>query len=124
MTTFVEQRNEQRLYADWPIWFTKGYGKVLYCGKMLAISSTAVSLSCYHTKKSLSSGKQISVYFQIPHFGLDDYSDIVNFTQVGRIFRIDTIDGNFCRIVIRFDEPLPFKPSKLGVLNRSFAASV
>lgn len=124
MTTFVEQRNEQRLYVDWPIWFTEGYGKVLYCGKMLAISSTAVSLSYYSTRKSLSSGKQIIIYFKIPHFGLDDYSDIVNFTQVGCIIRIDTIDRNFCRIVIRFDEPLPFKPGKLGVLNRSFAASV
>jgi len=124
MTVAVEQRNEQRLYVDWPIWFAEDYGKTFYCGRILAISSTAVSLSCYLTKKSLPSGKQITVYFQIPHFGLDDYSDIVNFTQVGCIIRIDTMDRNFCRIAIRFDEPLPFKLSKLGVLNRSFAASV
>lgn len=124
MITAIEQRNEQRLEGDWPIWFAKGYGEALYCGKMLAISSTAVSLSCHPTKKSLSSGKQITVYFKIPRFGLDDYLDLVNFTQVGRIRRINTIDGNFCRIVIRFDEPLPFKPSKLEVLNRSLAAAV
>jgi hypothetical protein len=118
MTAAVEQRNEQRLYVDWPIWLTKGYGKALYCGKMLAISSTAVSLSCYLTKKSLPSGKQITVYFKVPHL------DIANLTQVGRIFRIDTTAGNFRRIVVLFDEPLPFKPSELGVLNPSFAAAV
>jgi hypothetical protein len=124
MTVSVEQRNEQRLYRDWPIWFTEGYGKSLYCGKMLAISSTATSFSCYLTRKSLSSDKQITIYLDVPHFSLDDYSDIVSFTQVGRICRIDTIGRNFCRIVVRFDEPLPFKPSKLEALNRSFAVAV
>ena len=118
MTAAVEQRNEQRLYVDWPIWFAEDYGKTFYCGRILAISSTAVSLSCYLTKKSLPSGKQITVYFKVPHL------DIANLTQVGRISRIDTIDGNFRRIVILFDEPLPFKPSELELLNPSFAAAV
>jgi hypothetical protein len=124
MTTAIEQRNKLEVGGGWPIWFAKDYGEALYCGKMLAISSTAISLSCYRTKKSLPSGNQITVYFQIPRFGSDDYSDVVNFAQVGRIYRINTIDKDFYRIVIRFDEPLPFKPSKLGVLNRSFAAAI
>ena len=118
MTTAVEQRSEDRLYVDWPIWFAEDYGKTFYCGRILAISSTAVSLSCYLTKKSLPSGKQITVYFKVPHL------DIANLTQVGRIFRIDTIDGNFRRIVILFDELLPFKPSKLEFQDQSLAASV
>ena len=118
MTTVAEQRREERLHAGWPIWFSEGYGKTLYCGRTLAISSMAISLSCYLTRKSLPSGKQITVYFKVPHL------DIANLTQVGRIFRIDTIDGNFRRIVILFDEPLPFKPSELELLNPSFAAAV
>ncbi len=118
MTAAIEQRNEQRLYVDWPIWFAEDYGKTFYCGRILAISSTAVSLSCYLTKKSLPSGKQITVYFKVPHL------DIANLTQVGRISRIDTIDGNFRRIVILFDELLPFKPSKLEFQDQSLTASV
>ena len=118
MTTAVEQRSEERLYKNWPIWFSEGYGKTLYCGRTLAISSMAISLSCYLTRKSLPSSRQITVYFEVPHL------DIVNLTLVGRILRIDTIDGNFRRIVILFDEPLPFKPSELELLNPSFAAAI
>ena len=118
MTTVAEQRREERLHADWPIWFSEGYGKTLYCGRTLAISSMAISLSCYLTRKSLPSGKQITVYFEVPHL------DIANLTLVGRILRIDTIDGNFRRIIILFDEPLPFKPSKLEFQDQSLAASV
>ena len=118
MTTAAEQRSEERLYKNWPIWFSEGYGKTLYCGRTLAISSMAISLSCHLTRKSLPSGRQITVYFEVPHL------DIVNLTLVGRILRIDTIDGNFRRIVILFDELLPFKPSKLEFQDQSLAASV
>jgi hypothetical protein len=118
MTPFAEQRNEQRAYMDCPVWFAEDYGKTFYCGRILAISSTAISLSCYLTKKSLPSGKQITVYFKVPHL------DTANLTQIGRILRIDTIDGNLRRIIILFDEPLPFKPNELELLKPSFATMV
>jgi hypothetical protein len=118
MTVATKQRNEQRLYVDWPIWFAEDYGKTFYCGRILAISSRAVSLSCYLTKKSLPTGKQITVYFKVPHL------DIANLTQIGHILRIDTIDGDLRRIIILFDEPLPFKPGELELLKSSFATSV
>ena len=118
MTTVVEQRSEKRLHMNRPIWFSEGHGKTLYCGRTLAISSMGISLSCYLTRKSLPSSRQITVYFEVPHL------NIVNLALVGRILRIDTIDGNFRRIVILFDEPLPFKPSELELLNPSFAAAV
>ncbi len=118
MTIAVEQRSEKRLYANWPVWFSEGYGKTLYYGKTLAISSMAISLSCYLTQKSLPTSKQITVYFEIPHL------NIVNLALVGRILRIDSIDGNLRRIVVLFDEQLPFRPSELEFQDQSLAASV
>jgi hypothetical protein len=118
MTTAVEHRDEKRLYMNRPIWFSEGYGKTLYCGETLAISSMAISLNCYLTKESLPCSKKITVYFDVPHL------NTTNLALVGHILRIDTIDRNFRRIIILFDEPLPFKPSELKFQNQSLAVSV
>ncbi len=118
MEKFKERRKEERLYCDWPIWFAEGFGRTLCCGKMLSISSTAVSFSCVLGKDCPQIGEKTMIHFRIPRVGLDDSSDLVLLTRPGSIHRIDEAARRLSLVVVRFDQHLPFKPAKLEAVNK------
>ena len=118
MEAFKERRKEKRLYCDWPIWFAEDFGKKLCCGRMLAISSTAVSFTGILGKDCPQNGQKTIIYFRIPRVGEDDSSDLVLLTRPGRIHRIDETADELSHIVVQFDQKLPFKPAKLKLVNK------
>ena len=112
-----ERRKEQRLSCDWLVWFSEGYRKPLFHGRMHDLTSTAVAFNCKADKYLPKAEKQITIYFYIPALGLGDSLDKVCLTRIGKIYRKTDLDKKECRMVIQFDKALPFKPYKLDAVN-------
>ena len=112
-----ERRKEQRLHCHWSLWFTEGLGKTLYQGQVLDISSEGVAFTCPPGKNFPHPGQKVVTHFSVPRFGSDDASDMTIFNRSSCIYRVDTIDESLYRVAVRFDEPLPFKPSKFEAAN-------
>ena len=112
-----ERRKEQRLRCDWLVWFSEGYRKPLFHGRMHDLTSTAVAFNCRVDKKLPKVEKAITIYFYIPALGLGDSLDKVCLTRIGKIYRKIDLDKKQCRMVIEFDKALPFKPYKLDAVN-------
>ena len=118
MTETIERRKEKRLYCRWPIWCAEGFGKTLYHGEMLNISSEGVAFTCQIDKNFPQPGQQLTIQFSVPRLGSEDASDMTIFTRISRVRRIDAMDKTLNSIAVQFDEPLPFKPTKLAAVNQ------
>ena len=108
----AERRREQRLRYHWPIWFAEDFGKTLFQGQMLDVSSTSASFTCHIDANSPRFGQQISTHFSIPRLGSDDLLDTVSLTRIGHIRRIEQIDNCLQCIAVSFAEPLSFRPGE------------
>ena len=117
-----ERRKKKRLNYDWSIWFAEGFGKTLYYGEILNISSEALALICKTDKNLTQRGCRVTAYFNVPHIGRNDSSDVIMLSCQGCVLRIDTVEDNkFLRqIVIIFDKPLSFEPEKIKRVNLLF----
>jgi len=119
-----ERRKEKRLNCDWPIWFAESFGKTLYYGEILNISSQALALTCKTDKNLPHIASRITAYFKVPHMGGYDSSDVITLSCKGCVFRVDTVEDNksLRKIVIEFEKSLPFKPGKINGVNQFFDA--
>lgn len=110
MGEFRERRKEPRLTQQWPVWFAEGFGAALSQGIMVDISSAGMAFTCTVNDQCPELDQKITTQFSIPLFAPDGSSDMTGFTRIGRVSRIDTLDGDICRIVVQFNEPLSVKP--------------
>ncbi|MBW8000892.1 MAG: hypothetical protein FVQ80_02590 [Planctomycetes bacterium] len=111
------RRKEQRLRCDWLVWFSEGYRKPLFHGRMHDLTSTAVAFNCRADKELPATDKAITIYFYIPALGMGDSLDSVCLTRIGKVYRKTDLDKKLCRMVIEFEKALPFKPYKLDAVN-------
>lgn len=109
-----ELRREQRLCYDWPICFAEDFKKTLFQGWMLNVSSMGAAFICDADSRPYP-GQHITTRFRVPRFGSADPFNVVLFTHVARICRIDDIDNLLRRVAIKFVRPLFFKPGEQGI---------
>jgi len=112
-----ERRKEPRLRCRWPVWFTEGFGKTLYRGRMLDLSSEGVAFTCHPEKKFPRLSQEVTTHFNVPRIGSNDATDMTTFTRISHIYRVDTLDDKVSRVAVHFDEPLDFTPGKLKAVN-------
>lgn len=110
MNDTIEQRNEQRLNYNWPIRFVAKSGGALCQGKMVDISSYGSAFTCNSDENCPLPGQHISTTFSVPRFGRSEHYDMANYSRVGRVCRVDNMEGTLRRVAIQFTEPLFFKP--------------
>ena len=107
-----DRRAEKRLRYHWPVWFAENQDCDLTQGQMIDISSKSAAFNCYSDYGHQYVGQHIISRFSVPRYGPQDAFDMSNFTRTGHICRIDKINPFMHRIAVRFDNPLPFKPSE------------
>ena len=112
MDTKNERRTEQRLRYHWPIWFAENFDGELTQGQMVDISSTGAAFTCYSDSRCPYPGQHVTARFSVPHYGQDGCFDMEDFIRSGQIYRIDGLNRFSRRVVIRFVNPLPFKPGE------------
>lgn len=114
MNDTVEQRTEQRLCYNWPIRFAVNHGDVLNQGKMVDISSYGSAFIC-ESNASPGMDQEITTMFSVPRFGISESYDMANYSRLGRVCRIDPVDGTLRRVAIQFTQPLFFKPGEQDI---------
>ena len=112
MDTTTERRSEQRLRYHWPIWFAEDFNRELSQGQMADISSTAAAFTCHADNSHPYPGQHLTARFSVPQYGPNDSFDLADFTRFGHIYRVDHVNNYISRVVIRFAEPLTFKPGE------------
>ncbi|MHC4397799.1 MAG: PilZ domain-containing protein [Planctomycetota bacterium] len=110
-----ERRGERRLCYDWPIWFSEGFKKTLFKGQLLDVSSGGTAFTCNSRDDSPYLGQQLTIRFRIPRFGSAAPFNVVLFTRIGHVCRLENIDSQSRRVVVEFARPLFFKPGEQDV---------
>jgi len=107
-----ERRAEKRLRYHWPVWFAEDFNEILSQGQMVDVSSSGAAFTCQADTNCPYVGQNLTARFSIPRFVADDSFDMASFTRVGRVCRVDSVNGFVKRIAVQFAEPLPFKPGQ------------
>ena len=115
MKKVEEQRCERRLQYHWPIRFANDFDETLFQGQMVDVSSWGGSFTCHADQGGFDTGQRIRALFSVPRFGTDESFDMASYTRVGRICRVENVDGLLHRVAIQFAEPLFFKPGEQGL---------
>jgi len=103
-------RSENRLRYNWPVWFAENFDDILAQGQMVDVSSKGAAFTCY-ADKCPRYGQNITARFSVPKHHSSDPFDMENFVRSGHICRVED-DGPYVkRIAIQFAEPLPFNPA-------------
>jgi hypothetical protein len=110
-----EQRIERRLYYRWPVRFAYRSGEKFIQGQAVDVNSSGMAFFCRSGAEGLRLGQQITTDFGVPHFNSGDSFDTVFFSRSGRVCRVDDLKNQVRRIVIRFAEPLFFRPGEQNV---------
>lgn len=113
MDGFVDNRKENRLRYNWPIWFADNFNEMLSQGQMVDVSSGGAAFTCYADKCPYE-GQEITTRFSVPRHGSSDPFDLENFVRTGNICRIEDAGPYVKRVAIQFAEPLPFKPGEVS----------
>lgn len=113
MDGFVDNRRENRLRYNWPVWFADNFNEMLSQGQMVDVSSNGAAFTCYADKCPYE-GQQITTRFSVPRHGSSDPFDLENFVRTGKICRIEDAGPFVKRVAIQFAEPLPFKPGEVS----------
>ena len=111
MSGLTNNRRENRLRYNWPVWFAENYDDILSQGQMVDICSNGAAFTCYADKCPYD-GQSITARFSVPKHGSDDPFDLENFIRTGQICRIDEVGPYLKRVAFQFAEPLPFKPGE------------
>ena len=114
MSDFSERRREQRLRYQWPVWFAEDFNSTLTQGQMVDVSSGGAAFMCY-ADSSPYQGQEVTARFSVPRLNEDDSFDMASYTRIGRICRVENVDGLSRRVAIQFAEPLFFKPGEQGL---------
>jgi hypothetical protein len=114
MDDTIEQRSEQRLNYNWPMRFALNHGDILFTGKMIDISSYGSAFVC-DSNESPQIDQQIITMFSVPRFGRSDYYDMANYSRLGRVCRVDSVDDSLRKVAVQFTQPLFFKPGHQDV---------
>jgi len=124
MDGFTDNRRENRLRYNWPVWYADNFNEMLSQGQMVDVSSNGAAFTCYADKCPYP-GQEITTRFSVPRHGSEDPFDLENFIRTGHICRIED-EGPFVkRVAIQFAEPLPFKPGEtpeIDLINEAAAS--
>jgi hypothetical protein len=112
-----DRRQEDRLDYRWPVWFSEDFTVSMSQGLMVDISSGGIAFDCPLEGTSLHENQHLTVRFSIPRFEGDDPTATVSITRVGHVCRLEERKSGLCRVAIRFDTPLPLRPSDVTTLN-------
>lgn len=107
-----ERRIEGRLRYHWPIWYAEDFNETLSQGQMVDVSSSGAAFTCQADGHCPYPGQQVTARFSVPHFSDDESFDMVNFTRIASICRVDDVSPFLRRIALQFAEPLSFKPGE------------
>ena len=107
-----EQRAEQRLSYRWPVKFTQDNKEKVFPGQIIDVSSQAIAFLCQADETCPHPGQYLTANFAVPHFDRGNSFDTVLFKRTGLVHRLDTLSSRIHRVVVRFTEPLFFKPGE------------
>ncbi len=108
-------RREQRLCYDWPIWFAEDFKKTLFQGQLLDVSSGGAAFTCNARENCPYLGQQLTIRFRVPRFGSAAPFNVVLFTRIGHVCRVESIDSQSRRVVVEFARPLFFTPGEQNI---------
>lgn len=112
-----EQRRENRLRHQWPVWFSQDFTKDVFQGLMVDVSSGGMAFTCNFDENCPQPGQQLKARFSIPRSGDDDPTATTSFIRNSRVIRVDVINNHLRRIAIQFDEPLSLKPGEQAAIE-------
>ncbi len=110
-----EQRAEQRLNYRWPVKFTQDNKEKVFPGQIVDVSSRGIAFLCHADETCPHQGQYLTANFAVPHFDRGNSFDTVLFKRTGYVHRLDALSSRIHRIVIRFTEPLFFKPGEQDI---------
>lgn len=110
-----ELRAEQRLSYRWPVHFTHENKEKAFPGQIVDISSQAIAFLCQVDENCPNPGQQLTANFAVPHFDRRSSFDTVLFNRTGCVHRLDALSSQVHRVVVRFSEPLFFKPGEQDI---------
>lgn len=110
-----EQRAEQRLNYRWPVKFTQDNKEKVFPGQIVDVSSQGMAFLCHADENRPHPGQYLTANFAVPHFDRGNSFDTVLFKRTGYVHRLDTLSSRIHRIVVRFTEPLFFKPGEQDI---------
>lgn len=109
-----ERRQERRLRYHWPVWFKQDpANEQISHGQMVDINSQAASFTLLGWTEYIHQDQCILARFAVPRFSKDGSMDVAEFARYGRVIRVQC-QSRGTRVVIRFDQPLPFRPGHQG----------
>ncbi|MBN2181502.1 MAG: PilZ domain-containing protein [Sedimentisphaerales bacterium] len=111
------QRQEERLEYQWPVWFAEDFKQMLSEGLMVDVSSGGMAFKCNADENCPKVGQKLAARFSIPRFEEDDSSAITSFIRTGYVLRVEKINASLCLVAIQFDEPLSLKPCEQADIN-------
>lgn len=112
MDTQGNRRSEARLRYHWPIWYTDLYDTEVAQGQMVDVSSRAAAFTCYMRDFCPAEDQQITARFSVPKYGDEESFGMSDFIRTGSVSRIDRMNDLVKRVVLKFHEPLHFKPGE------------
>jgi len=110
-----EQRTEKRLSYHWPVHFTSDDKEKASPGQIVDVSSEAMAFLCRFDENCSHPGQSLKISFGTPYFDLNDSFDTVLFNRTGYVSRLDKLSSQVNRVIIRFNEPLFFKPGEQNI---------
>jgi len=110
-----EKRAEQRLNYRWPVHFTQDNKEKAFPGQIVDVSSQGVAFLCHADENCPYPGQYLTTNFAVPHFDRSNSFDTVLFNRVGCVHRLDELSSQVHRVVVRFTEPLFFKPGEQDI---------
>ncbi len=112
MENINEQRAEQRLSYRWPVKFTQDNKEKVFPGQIVDVSSQGIAFLCHADENCPYPGQYLTANFAVPHFDSGNPFDTVLFKRTGYVHRLDALSSRIHRVVVRFTEPLFFKPGE------------
>ena len=116
-----EQRRENRLRHQWPVWFSQDFTKDVFQGLMVDVSSGGMAFVCNADDNCPQVGQRLTARFSIPRSEDDDSSDMTSFTRSGHVLRVDVVNTFLRQVAIQFEEPLSLKPCEQASIDMMYS---
>ncbi len=110
-----EQRAEKRLSYRWPVYFTRDDKEKASPGQIVDVSSEGMAFLCRFDESCPHLDQSLKINFGTPHFDHNNSFDTILFNRVGCVWRLDKLSSQVYRVVVRFAEPLFFKPGEQDI---------
>jgi hypothetical protein len=110
-----ERRAEQRLGYCWPVNFTYDDKEKFFPGQIVDVSSQSIAFLCQADENCPHPGQYLTANFAVPHFDRGSSFDTVLFNRSGIVHRLDELSSRVHRAVVRFADPLFFKPGEQDI---------